>query len=54
MIDLPKAFPMYCRDLKQEADRLSLRFPAQTAGEHNALADARWNRESHLWLLAQP
>lgn len=43
MIDLPKGWPMYCRDLKQEADRLGFRFPEQTGAAHNALEDAKWN-----------
>lgn len=42
MIDLPLGFPMYCKDLKQELDRLGVsQLPAQE-NEHNALADARW------------
>ena len=42
MIDLPKGWPMYCRDLKQLLDeRGNPRFPKQL-DEHNALADARW------------
>ena len=69
MIDLPKGFPMYCIDLKQELDRtqeikfgLSLykgslandiktlpNYPKQT-NEHNALADARWNRQLYNFL----
>ena len=56
MIDLPKCFPMYCIDLKQELDRKANTFmplddlkkmkdyPKQV-NEHNALADARWNRD---------
>lgn len=44
MIDLPKGWPMYCRDLKQEADRLSRRLPKQDDTEHHALADARWTK----------
>lgn len=46
MIDLPKGWPMYCRDLKQMMDfacidKSDLAFkPSQ---EHNALSDARWN-----------
>lgn len=47
MIDLPKGFPMYCRDLKQEADRLGVRFPQQTATDHHALNDARWIKAMH-------
>jgi hypothetical protein len=69
MMDLPKGWPMYCRDLKQELDLLAneiadtgrvavhpealeanikwlknhRRYPVQTDGLHNALADAMWN-----------
>jgi hypothetical protein len=50
MIDLPSGWPMYCRDLKQLADERGVRLPEQTSQEHHALADARWVRESHLWL----
>jgi hypothetical protein len=45
MMDLPEGFPMYCRDVKQECDRLgNPELPKQGKGEHNALADARWNK----------
>lgn len=45
MMDLPKGFPMYCRDIKQECDRLgNPQLPTQGDGVHNALEDARWNR----------
>jgi hypothetical protein len=45
MMDLPKGFPMYCRDIKQECDRLgNPELPKQGKGEHNALDDARWNK----------
>ena len=49
MLDLPKGFPMYCKDLKQMMDdkglgkewkRINCPDPE---GEHNALEDARWN-----------
>jgi hypothetical protein len=76
MIDLPKGFPMYCFDLKQELDRKVLKcglwinsadlefrinalkfdkdlaylnYPKQT-NEHNALADARFNKQLHQFL----
>jgi hypothetical protein len=82
MLDLPKEFPKYCRDLKQEFDDLILSnltnlefwkrnqytgcpnnfehglnmikkgnpdYPRQT-NEHNALADARWNKELHKFI----
>lgn len=45
MMDLPKGWPMYCRDIKQWCDDLgNPRLPEQGKGEHHALADARWNR----------
>jgi len=50
MIDLPTGWPMYCRDLKQEADRLGVTLPKQKTTEHHALADARWTRDAWLWL----
>jgi hypothetical protein len=56
MIDLPKGWPMYCRDLKQWADSLMhAKFPSKPAAahEHNALVDAIWNKDAHAALLAQ-
>jgi hypothetical protein len=51
MMDLPKGFPMYCRDIKQECDRLgNPKLPEQGKGEHNALDDARWNRQAWEFL----
>lgn len=54
MIDLPPAFPKYCRDLKQRLDEYDLRssdLPEQPEGsEHNALDDARWVRRGLLWI----
>lgn len=54
MVNLPKGWPMYCRDIKQWCDSLdnpSLPDDGYVMGkhitkgtEHNALADARWNR----------
>jgi hypothetical protein len=51
MMDLPKGWPMYCRDLKQEADRLNVRLPTQDTTEHHALADAIWTHDA--WKLLQ-
>lgn len=54
MMDLPKGWPMYCRDLKQECDRLgNPRLPDVGKNEHNALADARWNRSTYFFLKDQ-
>lgn len=51
MIDLPKGWPMYCRDIKQLCDDLgNPKLPTQGKGEHNALADARWNRSAYEFL----
>lgn len=53
MIDLPSTFPQYCRDLKQEADRLSvsLEKAIPQKDEHNAIADARWCKDAWNYLL---
>lgn len=51
MMDLPSGWPMYCRDIKQVADeRGNVRLPKQKSAEHDALADARWNRDAWLYL----
>lgn len=45
MINLPKGWPMYCRDIKQLCEEKgNPKLPQQGKGEHNALADARWNK----------
>lgn len=51
MIDLPKGWPMFCRDLKQLCVEMgNPELPKQEDVEHNALADACWNRSSHSFL----
>jgi hypothetical protein len=53
MMNLPKHFPMYTRDLKQlSVDVGSPKHPPQANGEHNALEDARWNRDLYGFLMA--
>ena len=50
MIDLPRGFPMYCNDIKQlhySMGNHKCMLPPQPADEHNALADARWNKLAH-------
>lgn len=59
MMNLPKGFPMYCRDLKQTLDevienrynnlKLHPKYPSQS-NEHNALDDAKWNKALHKFL----
>jgi len=52
MINLPKGWPMYCRDIKQLADSLgNPKLPPQTSTEHNALNDAQWNKTAHEFLM---
>jgi hypothetical protein len=53
MIDLPKGWPMFCLDIKQSAYLAGVqKIPKQVGGEHDALADARWNREAWLFIEA--
>ncbi len=51
MIDLPKGWPMYCRDLKQMLDELKLYSIPQPDDEHNALSDAIWNEDLHKHIM---
>ena len=54
MMDLPKGWPMFCRDLKHlSVDVGSPKHPADPEGEHNALVDARWNRDLYAFLMAE-
>lgn len=54
MMDLPKGWPMYCRDVKQLCDDLgNPKLPEQGKGEHHALADAKWTRDAWQWLQAK-
>lgn len=46
MVDLPKGMPFYCRDIKQVQDELgNPQLPPQRQAEHDALNDARWNKQ---------
>ena len=54
MMDLPKGWPMYCRDVKQLCDMLgNPALPTQGKGEHHALADARWTKSAWNFLFAE-
>lgn len=54
MVDLPAHFPQLCLDLQQAWMREGrLAKPAQPRDQHNALADARWNRDLFLRLARQ-
>lgn len=51
MVNLPKGWPMYTRDIKQWCDSLgNPELPKQGKGEHHALSDARWNRQAWEFL----
>lgn len=51
MIDLPKGWPKYCRDLKQMLDESGKDKIAGPQDEHNALVDALWNKELYEYLM---
>lgn len=52
MMDLPKNFPMYTRDIKQLCDEKgNPKLPEQGKGEHHALDDAKWNMKAYNFLL---
>jgi len=54
MMDLPKGWPMYCRDVKQLCDMLgNPDLPIQTGAEHHAIADALWTRDAHHFLQSR-
>lgn len=47
MMDLPKGWPMFCRDLQQLVlERGNPTLPGQTGDDHHALNDARWMRDA--------
>lgn len=58
MIDLPKGFPMYCRDLKQTMDLFGYdkswkdTYHPEPSTAHDALADATWIKELHQKIYA--
>ena len=54
MMDLPKGWPMYCRDVKQVCDMLgNPKLPEEGKGEHHALADAKWTKQAWHFLFAE-
>ena len=54
MMDLPKGWPYYTRDLRQWADSMGITLPLDQLipqeNEHHALADAEWTRKAWLYL----
>ena len=45
MIELPKGYPIFCMDLKQSLVESGKDKIPDPVDEHNALADAKWNRD---------
>lgn len=55
MIDLPKGWPMFCRDVKQLCDsKGNPPLHTEVYGEHSALNDARWAKQKWEWLVSLP
>lgn len=53
MMDLPKGFPMYCRDIKQWVDQKDgACIPKPEKEIHHALSDAEWVKEAYDFLAA--
>lgn len=53
MVNLPKNFPMYTRNLKYIVDLHNIskaKLPKQIDDNHNALEDARWNMEVYRYI----
>lgn len=51
MMQLPKGWPMYCRDVKQFCDDIgNTTLPKQTDTEHHALHDAIWTKKAWEFL----
>lgn len=46
MIDVPKGWPMYCRDVKQLIGNKPIM--SEPTNKHNALSDALWIRDIHI------
>lgn len=58
MVDLPKGWPMFCRDLKQLMWHLGIKksdIPATISNEnaHDALDDAIWNLRVYKWITSR-
>lgn len=52
MMNLPAFWPKHCNDLKQWSEQLGRpKHPTKPSGAHNALVDARWNRELYAALF---
>ena len=53
MMELPKGWPMYCKDLKQLSDTIKKNKFPDPIDEHDALADANWNFKFYKYLTGE-
>jgi hypothetical protein len=56
MVQMPEGWPVRPECLMQYADYLGISskaFPKRAGNEHNALADAEWNRDLHRYLKSR-
>jgi hypothetical protein len=52
MINLPKGWPMYCKDIKQIIDsKGNPKIPFKPQEEHNALYDTIWTKRVYDWII---
>lgn len=58
MVDMPDGVPWFTQDIKQEQVRIEklwfkhgLLLPEQKDTKHHALADARWTKDAHEYLI---
>lgn len=55
MLETPRGWPMFCRDLRQALDERGLQHIKQPDdARHHALDDARWAARCHAEHIAQP
>ncbi len=55
MINLPRGWPMFCLDIRQDMHRRHItrdQLPPEPPNAHNALVDARWTRDAFEWTKA--
>lgn len=55
MSDLPEGFPMYCNDIEQlmVEHGVTTKVKQESGTEHNALADALWNKRQYHEVIGQ-
>lgn len=57
MLNMPRGWPQFCMDLQQLRYHKGYRFnklPEQNEKQHNALHDARWNKQVYDYLAPLP